>query len=257
MIRSFRDLTSYAFRARDGDIGRVHDILFDDVSWTVRYFALDTGRWIPGKVVLMRPEAIESVDWNERTIQLGVTKEQVEKSPSVMDDEPVSRQKEEQIHHYFGWQRYWLAAPTAIDATGDIAPTPDKAGESEERTPDSKSDPNLRSLREVTGYSIRCQDGDAGVVHDFAGDDESWIVRYIVVDTHRWLPGRKLLLALEWVSGIDWDEQRVHVDVPKQKLQESPEFDPDAPINRRYEERLYDFYGRPRYWSPTDEETTS
>jgi hypothetical protein len=38
------------------------------------------------------------------------------------------------------------------------------------------------------------------------------------------------------------------VNVSKEQIENSPEYDPASPINREYEIRLYDFYGRPYYW---------
>ena len=67
----------------------------------------------------------------------------------------------------------------------------------------------------------------------------------MVVDTHRWLPGRKVLIAVEWIREIDWSERKVRVDVARERIRESPPFDPEAPIDRAYEEALYDFHGRP------------
>ena len=41
--------------ASDDDIGTVDNLLIDDVRWLVRYFVVDTGHWLPGKLVQLRP----------------------------------------------------------------------------------------------------------------------------------------------------------------------------------------------------------
>ena len=74
-------------------------------------------------------------------------------------------------------------------------------------------------------------------------------MRYLVVDTRNWLPGRKVLVSPDWVDAVDWSERKVHVGLTKEGVENSPEFDPNAPVNRRYEEMLYDYYGRPKYWA--------
>ncbi|HKK71663.1 MAG TPA: PRC-barrel domain-containing protein [Candidatus Krumholzibacteria bacterium] len=254
MIRSLDDLTRYAFRARDGDVGRVHDFYFDDDAWIVRYLVVDTGRWLPGRTVLIAPQAIEGIDWNERTIDLDLTKEQIEKSPELDEDEPVSRQKESELFDYYGWQPYWLATPGAMDSVAPVAPLRSRPVSGRIGEPADGGDPHLRSVREVNGYAVACTDDDAGEVHDFACEDDTWTIRYLVVDTRRWLPGRKVLVALDWIASIDWAGQRIELELTSEKMKESPEFDPTAPVNRRYEERLYDFYGRPRYWTADEEE---
>jgi len=31
-------------------------------------------------------------------------------------------------------------------------------------------------------------------------------------------------------------------------VEQSPKYDPSTPVNREYEVRMYDYYGRPVYW---------
>ena len=80
-------------------------------------------------------------------------------------------------------------------------------------------------------------------------EDEMWNIRYLVVDTGPWILGKKVLVALDWVEKIDWSKRDVFVNLSKEQIKNSPEFDPAKPVNRVYEETLYDFYGRPRYWA--------
>ena len=42
---------------------------------------------------------------------------------------------------------------------------------------------------------------------------------------------------------------RVHVDLDRDTVAHSPKYDPSAPVNLEYEVRLYDYYGRPKYWT--------
>jgi hypothetical protein len=58
-------------------------------------------------------------------------------------------------------------------------------------------DPHLRSSRAVTGYHIEARDGEVGHVEDFLVDDETWAIRYIMIDTRDWLPGKHVLLGPE------------------------------------------------------------
>ena len=88
-----------------------------------------------------------------------------------------------------------------------------------------------------------------GSVSDFIVEDRvTWAIRYMVVDTGSWLPGKKVLVSTNWISKVVWDEKMVYVDLSKDSLSKCPEFDPSQPVNREYEERLYDYYGRPAYW---------
>lgn len=110
-------------------------------------------------------------------------------------------------------------------------------------------DPHLQSSRDVIGYYIQARDGQIGHVEDFIVDTEAWAIRYMVVDTVNWWPGKKVLVAVTWIEAVDWAESLVHVDLSRDQVKGSPEFDATAPVNRAYESRLYDYYGRPTYWS--------
>ena len=100
----------------------------------------------------------------------------------------------------------------------------------------------------MLGYAIRAKDGDIGHVEDLIAGEGSWVIRYVAVDTCNWLPGRKVLIAPLWISDIEWSENKVTVDLTREQIEKSPEYDPAQPVNRSYEERLFDYYGRPKYW---------
>jgi hypothetical protein len=103
-------------------------------------------------------------------------------------------------------------------------------------------------MKEVTGYNIQTTEDEIGLVEDFILDDESWAIRYMVVNTRKWLPGRKVLIAPAWINSIDWAEKNVKVFLSSEQVKNSPEYDASTPVNREYEMQLYDFYGRPKYW---------
>jgi hypothetical protein len=108
-------------------------------------------------------------------------------------------------------------------------------------------DPNLRSYGEVTGYNIRAMDGGIGTVSDFAIDDEIWSVRYMIVDTGNWMPGKKVLVSPEWIDQVTWDEAKVNVHLSQIVIRNAPEFDPDEIfIPNEYESELLRYYGSRR-----------
>ena len=106
----------------------------------------------------------------------------------------------------------------------------------------------LRSIKELHNYVLHAEDGEIGHVDDFILEDDVWAIRYMIVDTRNWLPGRKVLVSPGWITSIDWPGSKVSVSLTVEAIKEGPEYDPAQPINREYEVRLYDFYGRPRYW---------
>jgi len=240
MLRNLAALRGYTVHAADGELGRVHDFFFDDESWVVRYVVLDTGSWLPGRRVIITPGIIDRIDWESEAVHCILTKEQIEQSPPVHATAPPSRDMEERLSEYFGWTPYW--PPRAAERTGEEMTAGAAAATAIAET-------QLRSAKEVAGYYIAALDGDIGHVEELIADDDTWTIRYLVVSTRNFLPGRKVLISPEWVSEVSWAEQRVHVDLSREAVKSSPEYDPGSPVNRQYEMRLYDFYGRPRYWS--------
>jgi len=112
-----------------------------------------------------------------------------------------------------------------------------------------KGNNNLRSTREVLGYHIQATDTDIGHVEDFIVDQDTWIIRYLVIDTSNWLPAsKKVLITPSWVDQVEWDKRKVPVDLTSDQIRNSPPFDPTLPVNQEYEVALYDFYGRPYDW---------
>ena len=116
----------------------------------------------------------------------------------------------------------------------------------------ASGDVHLRSAQEVRGYHIQGSDEAIGHVEDFIVDDETWEVRYLVIDTSNWWFGKKVLVAPHWASRISWEERKVYVDLSRQAIKNSPEWNATAAVNREYEARLYDYYGRPVYWDTDD-----
>jgi hypothetical protein len=255
MLRSLSEIRGYAIEALDGRIGDAHDFLFDDQGWTARYIVVDTARWLPGRKVLVPPMTVARPDWRARVLPANMTREQIEKSPPISADEPVFRQHEIALYEHYGWAPYWPIAGTYGLAAGEMPPgvMSETAAREQARASataqEERGDPHLRSSREVEGYHIRAADGEIGHVEDFILDDAEWIIRYIVVDTRNWLPGRKVLVAPLWFDGVSWEDRRVDVALTREEVKNSPEYNPAEPVNRTYEERLYDYYGRPRYWT--------
>jgi hypothetical protein len=195
-----------------------------------------------------------------------LTQEQVRKSPDIDVDKPVSRQKEIQYFAYYRWPYYWTGAgiwgigpyPSALGRTYPMGvPSASylesnsfhpEEGEVQEELEQSKGDPHLRSMRELIGYRISAEDQVFGHVENLIFDDETWTIRYLVVDIKNWWPSKSVLLAPDWVKSISWLDREIHVDLTAKKIRNSPEFRPHQPIQRDYEERLYDYYGRKKYW---------
>jgi hypothetical protein len=244
MLRTASELVGCSIRATDGDIGHVADLLFDDDRWTVRYLLVDTGDWLPGREVLVSPIAVRGVDWDSRHIEVGLTRDQVENSPDISTDRPVSRVHEAEYSAYYGWPYYWIGSGLwgASPYPADLLLAPDLGGgearleEPAERA--DEGDPHLQSVKDVTGYEAEASDGEIGSVSNFLVDDRTWSIRYIVVDTGHWLPGKKVLVTPESIERVEWETSRVTVSHSRDVVRAGPEFDAEALGDGAYEVRL-------------------
>ncbi len=256
MLHDVKDLFGYVVRASDGDIGSVHDLYFDDDDWTARYLVVDTGDWFTGHRVLLSPDAVQDPDWYSRTLPVSMTREQIENSPDIDTAKPISRQQEIAYRGHFGWTPYWgiglvpapVLFPTSVQQAEEMRAAEAHQPAATQEQAEDDGDPNLRSVREVSGYRIEATDGEIGHVESFIVETGDWKIRYLVVDTKNWLPGKKVVISPQWVAEIDFAAGQVVVEMTKNQIENAPEFDPSAPVNRAYEERLYDYYGRPVYW---------
>lgn len=250
MQKSTKDLKGNTIVATDGDIGKVDDFYFDDKSWTIRYLVADTGNWLLGRKVLLSPIALGKADFSSGRVNVKLTKKQVEESPSIDTDKPVSRQHEAYYHDYYGYPYYWSGPYLWGSMYYPGLPVDDQQRIEERRAErEEAGDLHLRSAAQVTGYHIEATDGDVGHVEDFIVDDETWEIRYMVVDTRNWLPGKKVLISPRWIDRVSWDDSKVYVSLSREAIENAPEYDPDA-LNREYEEKLHDHYHRPKYWDP-------
>jgi sporulation protein YlmC with PRC-barrel domain len=254
MLRSLKDLERYTVCATDGDLGTVVNFLLDDHRWTIRYLVVESGGFLDGRQVLISPIFFREADWLTHRFHLAMTLDKVKHSPGVNLDLPVSRQHEQDYYGYYGYPHYWGgegiwgmgAYPGSLMAGG----WDEALARHSDRT---SGDAHLRSARELQGYHVQGTDQEVGHVDDFLVDDETWQIRYLVVDTSHWWFGKKVLVSPHWASRVSWEESKVHVSMTRQEIREGPEWNPAAPVNREYEARLYDYYGRPVYWAEGDQ----
>lgn len=225
MQHSLRSMIGFAIRATDGDLGKVYEFYFDDATWTIRYMVAETGNWLLGRKVLISLAALGKPDWELRTFPVGLTCDQVRNSPDIDTERPVYRQHEAELHEYYQWPQYWEGG---YGGALGITPYPlfEKPLLQESSASDRKDDPHLRSTRQVTGYKIHATNGEIGHVADFMVNDQNWAIRYLVVDTGNWLPGKKVLISPSWIKSVNWDDASVTVDRMRESVKNSPDADP-------------------------------
>ena len=224
MLRSATDLYGYVIRATDGEFGKVHDAYFDDRAWTVRYLVVETGDWLLGRKVLLTTDLIGSPAQEGRVLPVMLSMREIERSPGVNSDKPVSLQMRRDPYEYYMWTPY-CNVPGGGAGALVISPLLVESEEQERVVEERKYDPHLRSSREVIGYHIQATDGEIGHVKDFLVDDATWTISYLVVDTRNWLPGKKVLIAPQQIKEISWAKRKVHVELSREAIKNSTGFD--------------------------------
>ena len=245
MLIKAKELKGFSLRSIDGDIGSASEFLFDDQYWTIRYLVANTASWLSGKKVLISPYSLTGVNQDDQEVSASLTKKQVENSPSIDTDKPVSRQYEGAYNGYYGYPGYW-GGPYAWGVYPYIER--DRTRWNLSAAENARTDWHLRSTKEVTGYNLLAIDGEIGHVDDFIIDDETWTIRYLVVATRNWWPGKKVLISPKWIDSVSWDNKEVAVDISRETIKTAPEYTDESLFTRDYETGLYGHYNREGYW---------
>jgi PRC-barrel domain len=258
MLRSLESLKGSAVAARDGLLGSVDEVYFDDEAWGVRYLVVDTGSWLKGHRVLISPYSVKHTDPGACTVSVDLTREQVKDSPGIDTRQPVSRQHEVEYLRYYGYPTYWGGRDSwgmgGFPVLGPMQMGPGIETEGFEPIMLEKDAPppdvHLRSTDAVTGYGIEARDGNIGHVSGFIFDDEAWVIRYLTVDTHNWLPGGKtVLLATQWVEAVDWFGSSISTGLTREAIRNCPPYDDLMPLSRTYEMALHTYHSKDGYWT--------
>jgi uncharacterized protein YrrD len=252
MLYQAKTLHGYKLNSLEGEIGKVKEFYFDDHYWTIRYLVADTGNWLTNRQVLISPRTLGIVNNDAQNIAVNLTKKQIENSPSLKSDEPVSRQFEESYYKYFAVPTYW-ETPTMLGMyDSSIGSRPNNEPNRErlsKSTRGSKTfDPHLRSTHDVSGHHIQAKDGEIGHVEDFIIDDKTWMIRYLIVDTQNWWEGKKVLISPRWIKRVSWEDSKVFVNLSKAAIKQSPDYIEGSPLNREYEAALHQHYDFKGYW---------
>lgn len=233
MLETASTVEHLGIHARDGDIGRVSDVLFDDQTWTVRYLVVRTGGWLRQRRVLLSPIAILDVDEAARTVSVDLTRDDIAGSPPLDTDMPLSRQMELKYRDYFSWPAYWVS--TYLDAyhrktyprlaEADRQVSEGQRARQERALPNiPEHDPHLRSAATITGYAVYASDGPrapVGHVRDFTLETDGWSVQSLIVDVQH----HRIVVPHERVRDIDWPLSIVHLRMSHDDLLGAPVLD--------------------------------
>jgi hypothetical protein len=200
MLYDLATLTGASVTATDGEIGSVRNFLFDDRTWMIRYIVVDVRRWLTRRDVVLATAAVDRPDCANKTFRVNLTLDQVNHSPAVDAEKPVSHQQEVAMMEYFGRFAYWLDIKSGLSAT---MPT------GMEYPSDPHEDAHLRSVWGLHGYNVCSTADEVGRLKGFVLDANSWHLGYLDIKMGNWLQNRSVLVPTHWVKSISWAHHRV------------------------------------------------
>lgn len=248
MLVSSRAIVGSAVDANDERLGKVRDLYFLPADWTVRFVLLETDHWFSGRTVCVPTEVFDQVVWTERNAQVAVDREQIER---VSQHDVGKAEDDIDLARSGSWSSYW-SADDPTGGTNDIGggASADASSPSAQRTHEQStsgtrlaspasvhpltsvdqpaSQRELRLLKTLWNFHVETIDGSVGHIDDFLIDDQSWEIRYIVVETRNWMPGRRVLVGREAAESISWPQQRIRLRQTSQAVRESPSYEPES-----------------------------
>jgi len=253
MLRVASSLIGYDVEASDGDAGSVHDILFDDITWKIRWLVIDTGGWLSGRRVLIHPSAVSPLNLESSRLQVNLSRLAISEAPGSLLDRPVSQQQEKSLYDYYDWDPAWGGSYFGQGTmVADLEPVmyfdqDTVRGAAGNGFHLEAGDPHLRSLSEVKGYHVHANDGDIGHVQDVLLDDAKWLILYVIIDTKNWWVGQHVLISPYAVTHLEYPDQKIRVDTTMAKIRSSPPWKPEELIDELYQAKLHHHYNWPKY----------
>ncbi|MFC0557605.1 PRC-barrel domain containing protein [Halalkalibacter alkalisediminis] len=100
----------------------------------------------------------------------------------------------------------------------------------------------------VESCVVQATDGELGKIKDLYFDSDNWVIRYMVIDTQKWLPGRKVLVSPSSFDRVDVKNKKISIFASKQQIESSPTIEEHQPLSRKNEIDLHQYYGWSPYW---------
>ena len=106
----------------------------------------------------------------------------------------------------------------------------------------------LRLLDDLKGFGLKATNGEIGSLRQVYFSDRSWLIRYLVVRTGRWLFGREVLIVPSVIQRLDDENKMIEVSLTLDQIKNCPPVEKQLPVSRHYEQEYYNYYGWEPYW---------
>lgn len=214
MLRSTTELLRYDIEASDGKVGKVADFYFDERTWKVRFIVIDTDGMLGDNLIMVQAHDVAEIRFPEEALVLNMTQSNVEEGS--------------------GQAMFPSGSSKVPDGVAEVLPSNGLV---------------IRSVDQTGCFEVTCEDGKIGYVHGLLIETANWSIRYLIVDTGHWLPGKLVLLSPLAVDQIEWEDRIIRTDVTTEGVKNCPAYDIASEISREYEAFLHDHYGWAKYWN--------
>jgi len=106
----------------------------------------------------------------------------------------------------------------------------------------------LINISELIGRHMEALDGEAGTIEDLYFEDLTWIIRYLIVRTGKWLSGRKVLLSPRCLANKPGKTGPFKVNLTQDQIRNSPDINTEKPVYRQQEIEIAEYYPGLDYW---------
>ena len=159
----------------------------------------------------------------------------------------MTRDMESLLYDYYAWDPYWgmthFGGAALPNAEARLAGDAEQGAELPPPTapiiciaqPLSRATPFTRSTA-TSAMSRTC-----------SSTISNWEIRYLVIATRNWWPGKVVRLSPYAVKAVDWFGQRIDMNVSRERVMSAPAFDPLALMDEESEAALHRHFGWPGY----------
>jgi hypothetical protein len=222
MLREATELLGRPIDARDGRLGIIEDVYFDDRDWTVRYALVKAGIPFRRDHLLIEPGAIARSGWPAEHLEVWLSRR--EARGRIAPDTPEPARGAQFVHRTDA--ALAGAHVDLLESARLIVP----------------GGAHLRGLREAHTYRLSAKEGAAGHVRDFIIDDRTWAICHVAADVDLFFSKKPVLIPPHLIDEIDPAGHAVRTGLTRHALGGAPRYQRLALQSRLYQMCLFDYY---------------
>jgi sporulation protein YlmC with PRC-barrel domain len=82
-LQSTNELIGYDIKVKDGNIGQLEDLMVTPDTWTINYIVVGSNKWFGDEKVLISPNSIKEINWNNNFIYIDLLSNTIINSPKL------------------------------------------------------------------------------------------------------------------------------------------------------------------------------